>query len=271
AIVLVSWPGGFRWDWAILLAVALTAAAAVLWPGEVEPSLRIVSSPWTSLVFGVIVAGTIVAFEAALELRIVGAGVSSLARDGFRALGGGFALAYLFRSLRLVDYAHALGQPLPSGAQWLLDYGPVLTLSILSLYFWVLISLRPARGGPNWILVLVPPAVAAIAGYVLSVGLGGFILSNALTWGGSYAVFVPTFVSLSLVGFAVGAFLATAWVLRENLPRPGWRLVAGGIAVAALAGVLPFGGGFASLAGIVLGLACAARGVVELENPAAAE
>lgn len=267
ALILLSWPRGFRWDWATLLAAALTAVAAVLWPGEVDPGLRIVSSPWTSLVFGVIIAGTIVAFEVALELRIVGAGASAFARDGFRAFGGGFALAYLLRSLRLVDYLLVLGQPLPSGAQWLLNYGPMLVLSLLAICFWALIAARTARGAPTWIRALAPPAAAAVAGFVVSEGLGGFILSSALTWGGSYAVFVPTSASLSLVGFAVGAFFATAWILYAALPRPVWRLVSGGIVVAALAGILPFGGGFASLAGIVLGLVCAARGILEDSGP----
>ena len=270
ALVVLSWPAGISLDVRLLLAAALTAVAAVLWLGELSPSLRVLWTPWSSAILGAVVAGAIGFFLWALEKRLWTGHPDVFARDAFRAVGLGFAIAYLMRSLRLVDYRAVLGASAPTGVQWLLDYGPVLLLSFLSILYWFSLAVSRARETADRVRVLLPPVATALVGVGASQGVGGFILSNALTWGGSYPIFViagTTAVSLALVGFAIGAFLATAWVLRARLRLRTWRLLTGGVAIVALAGILTFAGAFPSLSGILLGLASVARGLRDRAVP----
>jgi len=263
-LVVNTWPGGFGRDPWILLAVALSIAVTVQWAGQVNPSLRILTGSFVGAILDGTVAATILAFFLGLDRRVVRAGVAPMARDGFRALGYGYTLSYVLHAFRLIDFRYAFGQALPSGLLWLLDYGPTITLSFLSIYFWFELSVPSSRGGLRRVLVIAPPVVVATLGLAASQGLGGFLMSNALAWGGSYLVFSPTSASLSIVGFAIGAFLATAWALFGRLSRRPWRHVVGGTVVVAVAGILSFGGTLSSLAGIVLGLTIVARGLVEV-------
>ncbi len=259
--VLLPAAARVRWTRWLVAALGLTVAALALWLGEVFPDLRIAASAWTGLVLGVLAGGAIAAFERSFEgLWDVSGGVSL---EGFRALGAGFAVAYILESLRLVDYRYSVGVSLPSGVLWALDYGPILVLSFLSLLLWFRISVPAVRTPRDELWAVLPPILVAGLGAAVAAGVGriGFILSNALAWGGGYAIFSPTFVSLGLVGLATGAFFSVARVLRARMPPDAWRFVAGGIGIACLAGILPFGGVGASFAGIVLGLACVARGL----------
>lgn len=261
-LILVTWPDRPRPGIPLGMAAALTLLALVLWAGEVDASLRLLEGGWVHTVFGVVVAAALLAYGWEFEGRIARAGATAVSREAFRALGWGFAFAYLVRSFQLLDYRTILGQPLPSGLAWLLVYAPTLALSALSIVHWIRFATWPAREPRALAVAFVPPLAVGALGAAASSGLAGFILANALTWGGSYAVFAPIEASLPLVGFAAGAFVSTAWAFRPRLHRASWRLLFGGVAAAALSGLLPFGGGLLSLSGIVLGLAFAARGIV---------
>lgn len=266
SVVLLAWPRGFGWgEW--LLVAGLLTLDVVFWLGEVDRELRLAWGPLATLPLGLGVTATILAYGMALEARLRRVRPSEISRDGFRALYGGFALAYFLGSLRFIDYQTVLGAPLPSGMLWFLNNGPILVLSAISLAFWLMLAVRPASGVAGALLVLALPVLGALTGIVFSQGLGGFILSNFLAWGGSYGVFVPTSISLGLVGFAVGAFLATAWTLRSRLGRPAWWFITCGVSTTALAGIQAFGGTLASLAGILLGLTLAARGLSWAHGP----
>jgi len=261
AVHMFTWPGGFGWDRWLLLGLVLTVWDLVFWSGEVDPGYRILRGPWATLPLGLGVTATVLTYGVALEVRLPRGSSRSISREGFRALYGGFALASLLGSLRFIDYRYAFGTLPPSGWLWTLNYGPVIILCSFSVYFWALLAVRPASGVAVAVGPMALPLLGALTGFVVSQGLGGFILSNVLAWGGAFEVFVPTSLSLAIVGFAVGAFLATALALRGGLPDRGWRLVIGGVFVTALAGILAFSGTLASLAGILLGLTCAARGL----------
>ncbi len=260
-LLIASWPGGFprsRW---LLLTILLILAVVAQWFGQLNPSLRLLAGSFVGSVLDGTVAAAILALYLFLDCALVERNVPPFARDGFRALGLGYALSYAFHAFRLIDYSYVFGWSIPSGLLWLLDYGPVIVLSFLSVYFWFELAVRPGLQGRVPVVAFAPPVAVAALGLAASGGLGGFILSNALAWGGSYLVFSPTSVSLSIVGFAVGAFLSVAWRLRAGLPRPTWGLVVGGVSVAACAGILSFGGTLPSLAGIALGLSLVARGL----------
>ena len=261
AVLIFTWPGGFGRDRWLLLGLVLTVWDVAFWSGEVAPGYRLVRGSWATLPLGLGVTATILTYGVALEMRLPRGSLRSTSREGFRALYGGFALAYLLGSLRFIDYRYAFGAPPPSGWLWFLNYGPVLILCSLSVYFWVLLAMRPASGVGEAVRSLAIPLLGALAGFAVSQGLGGFILSNVLAWGGAFEVFVPTSLSLAIVGFAVGAFLATGWALRGGLAGRTWGFVIGGVFVTALAGILAFSGTLASLAGILFGLICAARGL----------
>ena len=274
-LALATWPGGFRLggfrlDFGVALAVTSAVAAAVLWAGEVDPSVRVSGGPWASLPLGAAVALAILGSTLALDARLRETGTPLGARTGLRTLGLGLGLAYLVRALRLVDYGTALGGPLPSGLLWLLDYTPVLLLSSLSVFEWGRVVLFRAHGRAGFARALAPPVVVGLAGSAVATGAGGFYLSNALTWGGSYVVFGPTVVSLFVVGFAIGAFAATSWSLLARLPRTAWRLLTGGVTVAGLAGLVAFAGSLTSLAGIVLALTIVGIGLSEVPGPSLA-
>ncbi|OGS46149.1 MAG: hypothetical protein A3K66_03930 [Euryarchaeota archaeon RBG_16_67_27] len=259
-IVLRTWPGGFRWDARSVLASALTAAVGTLWVASLDSPLRVLASPWTSLILGAAAAAAIASWDIALGGALVRAGATDGTLLGFRALGIGYAVAFFLWSARFVDYGYELGVEFPGVLTRLLDYGPSLLLSFLSIAFWIEISvLGPSR---SLLRAFGPPVGFALVGLALSEGLGGFIFSHVLTWGGSYALFAPSYVSLPVVMFAIGAFVAVSWTLRSRMPRAAWRSLTGGILCIALAGILPLGGAFPSLAGIVLGLVVATRGLL---------
>lgn len=259
-ILLWSWPGGFRLDRRFLLASALTAAVGILWAASLDSPLRLLASPWTALILGGSAAAAIAAWEVVLRGALVRAGPTDLVVLGLRALGIGYAVAFLFWSARFVDYRYELGVEVPDVLTRLLDYGPALLLSFLSIAFWIEISVL---GSPASLpRAFGPPIGFALVGLALSQGLGGFIFSHVLTWGGAYAIFAPTYVSLSLVMFAIGAFVAVSWTLRSRMSRAAWRSLTGGILCVTLAGILPLGGAFPSLVGIVLGLMFVARGLL---------
>ena len=260
-IVLWCTPGVFPRDARFVLACALTAAAGILWVASLDSPLRLLASPWTALILGVAAAAAIASWEGAIGGRLARAGATDRAVLGFRALGIGYAVAFLLWSARFVDYSYELGLALPEALTRVLDYGPALLLSFLSAAFWIEIAVQGSSGARARLRAFGPPAGFALVGLALSQGLGGFILSHVLTWGGAYALFAPTYVSLPVVTFAIGAFLAVSWTLRSRMPRIAWRSLVGGVLCVALAGILPLGGAFPSLAGIVLGLVLAARGL----------
>lgn len=262
AILLLTWPHALRVDRWMVLALLAVIGSLIAWVGEVDSAYRLVWGPWATLPLSLAVTAAIAAYGLALDRRVRDAGLSATARGGFRTLYAGYAIAYLVGSLRFVDYRYALGITLPPGALWLLNYAPTLLPSLVALYFWILLTWPPGRSAVGIMRFLGFPLLGAIVGVVIAQGLGGFILSNMLAWGGAYEVFVPTTISLALVGFAVGSFVATGWTLRGRLPGTTWRFVVGGVAATALAGVLFFDGALASLAGILLGLTLAGRGIL---------
>lgn len=259
AILLWTWPHALRLDRWILLALAGIVATLVFWAGEADPAYRLVWGAWATIPLALSVTATILAYGFAMGHRLRGAG--ALSTLGLRALTGGFAAAYLVGALRFIDYHAALGEALPSGGLWLMDYAPTFVPCAISVSFWLMMAARPAPGAAGVFKSWALPLAGAAVGVGVAQGLGGFILSNALAWGGAYEVFVPTALSLAVVGFAVGSFLATAWVLRGRVPDPRWRLIVCGVSATALAGLLFFDGALASLAGILLGLTLAGRGV----------
>jgi len=261
---ILTWPGGVRARSLLALAGTLLVLSLAIVLLVVEPSTRLVAVPWGALVLGLVGAGSVVAFGLGLQRDLDAAVPLGSAADGFRALWVGFGAAYGIESLRLVDYGYLVGWSPPSGLVWLWDYGPTMLLSLLAIYFWLDLSFLRSRSTADRGISLAVPLAGAVLGLAASQGLGGFILSNALTWGGSYAIFSPTSVSLSVVGFAVGGAVAVAWSLRGRMPRGPWRLVVGGIFVAALSGIRPFGGTVASVSGILLGLAATGRGLAAL-------
>ena len=261
---ILTWPGGVRARSLLALAGTLLVLSLAIVLLVVEPSTRLVAVPWGALVLGLVGAGSVVAFGLGLQRDLDAAVPLGSAADGFRALWVGFGAAYGIESLRLVDYGYLVGWSPPSGLVWLWDYGPTMLLSLLAIYFWLDLSFLRSRSTADRGISLGFPLAGAVLGLAASQGLGGFILSNALTWGGSYAIFSPTSVSLSIVGFAVGGVVAVAWALRGRLAWGPWRLVVGGIFIAALSGIRPFGGTVASVSGILLGLAATGRGIAEL-------
>jgi len=261
---ILTWPGGVRARSLLALAGTLLVLSLAIVLLVVEPSTRLVAVPWGALVLGLVGAGSVVAFGLGLQRDLDAAVPLGSAADGFRALWVGFGAAYGIESLRLVDYGYLVGWSPPSGLVWLWDYGPTMLLSLLAIYFWLDLSFLRSRSTADRGISLAVPLAGAVLGLAASQGLGGFILSNALTWGGSYAIFSPTSVSLSIVGFAVGGVVAVAWALRGRLAWGPWRLVVGGIFIAALSGIRPFGGTVASVSGILLGLAATGRGIAEL-------
>lgn len=261
AAVILLWPRGLavtRW---IPLTLFLVAADVVLWLGEAVPSLRLVEGPWASLPLGVTAAATIAVWGLALDRRLRLDSDRSLRLEGFRAVYLGFTLAYLLGSLRFIDYRYALGVALPPGVLWLLDYGPVLLLGGCSVFMWLRVALPGCRGTREPVASLAFPLLGILAGVAVSQGLAGFILSNTLAWGGAYEVFTPTAVSLGFVGLAVGCFISVALMLRGRITSESWRFLVAGVSVASFAGILAFGGTLASVAGILLGLVLAARGL----------
>ena len=261
--ILALWPAGFHLGRLGGLVISLLAVSVALYLGEVDPALRLVSGPWASLALGMSMSATIVAFGMLLDLQLRKEGVSPTSLGDLQTLFVVFAIAYLLRSIRLVDFEAALGSPLAQEWIRVFDYGPFLLVSAASVRTWILRSPRLIRNFLVSIQVLGPPFGGAVFGAVAAFGLGGFYLSSALTWGGSYTVFNPTGISLSIVGFAVGAFLSLMWTLRGRLSTSAWRFVVGGVVVASLAGLMPFRGSLGSLAGIVLGLTLASRGLRE--------
>jgi len=247
------------------LALVFVACTLIFWAGETNSAFRVVWGPWATLPLGLAVTATILAYGMAMEGRMRGAGGATIARQGFRALYGGFAIAYLLGALRFIDYRTALGVSLPSGVLWFLNYGPTLVPCSLAVAFWTRLTLRRASNLAGTVRSFAFPALGVLVGLVVAQGLGGFILSSVLAWGGAYEVFVPTTLSLALVGFSVGSFLATAWSLRYRLRQSPWRFVVSGVSATAFAGILFFDGATASLAGILLGLTLVVRGLADQE------
>lgn len=268
-VMVLVWPGGFGRGPLILCTAVLSAADVVLWLGEMDPVYRLVQGPWAILPLGFAATATILLCGIALERRLQDGSFRGLRRDGFRALYGGFGFAYLLGTLRFIDYRYATGVALPSGVVWLLDYGPVLLLSLESVYFWARVCVPDGGRRKGVLQSLILSLMGVVAGVGVAQGFGGFILSNALAWGGAYEVFTPTGVSLGFVGLAAGCFLATAWTLRGRVSRTSWRFVVAGVSTAALAGILAFAGTLGSLAGILLGLFFVARGFARPVNAAA--
>lgn len=265
-LLITTWPGGFDpgvWTFA---AVFLAGCVVVFWAGEADPGLRLVQGPWAPLALGTAVTGAIVAHGHGLEGCTGGTAQATEARRGLRGVYVGFALAYLLGCLRFVDFQVGLGVTLPSGLLWFLAYGPTLVLCALSVIFWTLWTREESVTLGNLARRGALPVLGALLGLAVSHGLGGFILSSTLTWGGAYEVFVPTWLSLATVGFAAGAFLSTAWFLRGSVSASSWGFIFGGVSVAALGGIGFFGGALGSLAGILLGLTCIARGLAASGN-----
>lgn len=262
AALLPKRPAAAPGPWLPLVFVFVVWTVA-FWAGEADSAYRIVSGPWATLPLGLGVTGAILAYGAAMEGRMSDAATGTVAGQGFRALYGSFALAYLLGALRFIDYRTALGGSLPSGVLWFLNYGPTLLPCFISLAFWVRLTWPRSTDLAGAVRSFALPTVGALVGFVVAQGLGGFILSNVLAWGGAYEVFVPTSLSLAIVGFAVGAFLATAWSIRSQMRARAWRFVVGGVSATGFAGILFFDGAIASLAGILLGLTLVVRGFAD--------
>lgn len=268
-ILVLTRPRLLRFDPWIIVALLAAIASVVAWAGEVDPTYRLLRGPWAPLPLACSVVAAILLFGIALDRRLGEAGVERMPRGAFRTLYVEFAVAYLAGGLRFVDYATALGSSPPTGLLWLLDYGPTFLLCAGALYFWLVWVVLPSRTVTGWARGLGGPLAGTVGGIAVSQGLGGFVLSNVLAWGGAYEVFSPTAVSLAVVGFAVGSFLAIAWVLGRRLPAREWWLVIGGVCVTGLAGLVFFDGALASLAGILLGLTLVARGLMGRPGPVA--
>lgn len=258
-IILLEWRPRLRWDRWYGLAVLGTGASLLFWAGEVTPGARLVTGAWSTLPLALAVSGTILSLGVGLDVRLGRAGAAGISRRAFRALYASIAAAYLLGGLRFIDYREAVGTALPAGALWTMDYAPTLIPCFVAIGYWFLWSARSERSVVGGLRTVGLPFAFAAAGVGVAEGLGGFILSNVLAWGGGYEAFVPTTVSLGLVGFAVGAFLAAAWVLRRRMSAPAWRLAFCGVWVTALAGILFFDAALASLGGILLGLLLVAR------------
>lgn len=267
AVFFIGWEPARGWDLWYVLTVAAIAASVVFWAGEVDPAARIASGAWSPLPLAVSGTASALAFGVGLDLRMGRADVALRSRVAFRGLYGSFAASYLLGGVRFIDYRVALGSPLPSGLLWLLDYGPTFVPAFAAVGFWLRWAADPRGPLVESLRALGPPVAGAAIGVGLAQGLGGFILSNVLAWGGGYEIFTPTSVSLALVGFSVGAFAATAWRVRGRTSAGTWRLAFGGAWVAALAGVGFFGQALASLAGILLGLTLAARSLLVPQVP----
>ena len=267
-IGLDAWTPSFRRQRGFLLFLGLAAAVVVQWIGVVVPGLRLVTgaaAPWSDFLLGATAALALAVLASVLAARLAASGASPSGIDWYRSLGFGFAAALLLRSIRILDTNYLFGWELSPGLLWTLDFGPSLLLAALAIGAWSTLALpRVPRGRDRLLCVAVPFAFAATALAAALGVLGGFIASNALAWGGSYTVFAPTTVSLPIVGFGVGAFVATAWTLGRRLPRPAARLIFGGVAIAALAGIQTSAGTLASFAGLLAGIVCTARGLAEL-------
>ena len=260
--VVWAWPGSFPRSRAAWLTAFLVSVTAILWLGQADARLRLYASPWSGLALGAFAAAALGGWLMALGRSLPDRGGRDVRRSGLRALGLGFAGAFLLSSLRLVDYGYELGTPLPPGLVWFLDYSPTLLLSFLAVGYWVELVLLRAKLPVEATWTIGPVAAIAIVGLALSQGFGGFLMSNALTWGGGYAVFAPTSASLTIVGTGVGGFVSIALRLRTTMDRRHWRFLVGGVLTAAFSGITPFGGVLPSLSGILLGVTLAARGLV---------
>lgn len=250
---------------AALLLVALLAATAVQWVIVVLPPDWGVSpplGPWTDWLLGLTATATLASLVMYLERGLRAETVTSARHTAFLAVGLGFAGAYFLRTMRLLDYTYVFGMTLPSGVTWLLDFGPTLLLSALACLVWASHLGFQGRRGAELVWDWLPPIAVAAGAYAAAVGvLGGFILANALAWGGSYVVFSPTTVSLPFVGFGIGAFVSLAWSRRTRMPGPAWMPAFGGTALAALAGIQIGAGILPSLLGLLTAVLLIARGL----------
>ncbi len=254
-----------RRDPAARLLLALLAAAAAQWIVVVLPPDWGVGrplGPWTDWLLGLTATATLAALVAALERGLRMGTVPPAGRTAFLAVGLGFVGAYFLRTMRLLDYAYVFGVTLPSGVTWLLDFGPTLLLATLACFVWASHLEFRDRRGIDWVMDWLPPVAVAAGAYAAAVGaLGGFILANALAWGGSYVVFSPTTASLPFIGFGIGAFVSVAWSRRTRMPRPSWALAFAGTSLAALAGIQITAGTFPSLVGLLTAVLLIARGL----------
>lgn len=254
-----------------IVFLLLTAAVVVEWLGVVDSGIRLLSgslAPWTDFLLGLTGALAVAVFGWVLVRRVAKQGAPRRAIVGLRRLAFGFATALLLRSIRLLDFAYLFGWSPPSGLLWALDFGPSLLLSALAILAWAQLGLARTTEMRGRLLLLGVPIVTATLALGAALGiLGGFILANALAWGGSYTVFSPTTISLPIVGFAIGGYLSLAWSLGRTIPgSAAWPLL-GGIAIAALAGIQTSAGTLASFVGVLAGVAVAARGVTDLVAP----
>lgn len=251
----------------LVLFLGLTSVTLVLWLGVMNPNLRVLTgglAAWQDFALGTAASLALGVITWHLADRLPASERPNLPRDGLRAVGGGFALALLLRSIRLLDFGYVFSWTPPSGLLWILDFGPSLILTGLALLFWSRLVVTRSETGKDWARALLPPGILALAAEGAAVGaLGGFIASNALAWGGSYTVFPPTVVSLPIVGLGVGAYLSTAGVVGVRTPRASAWLLFGGIAIAALAGIQTSAGTLASFAGLLAGVACVGRGLAK--------
>lgn len=251
---------GSRAQVRLIAAAVLSAIVGVQWAGVLVPALRVLVGPASDLILGLTVAATLVAFAAAFDATLAGPDAGPQRRTWFRGFTGAFAAAYAWQSFTLVDYSATLGLPIPSGLAWLLAYGATLLLCVAALTAWWSLGWpdRTRRGlARRWL----PPLFGAALGALAPIGIGGFLLSHLLAWGGGYTTFPPYEVSLGIVGLAAGAYLAIALALRQRLPRRSWQLIVGGAATAAFAGLQPLAGSLGSLAGLSLAMAWVARGL----------
>lgn len=250
--------------------VVLAAAMLALWAGMVAPAVRLLTgpfAPWTDFIAGTSAAAGIGVLTWVLEARLSASGAPRNGLVGLRAIGFGFPVALELRSIRLLDFGFLFGWSLPSGVLWLLDFGPSLLLSAIAIGTWATAAIPHAASTRSRLLGLGLPLISAAVGFAVSLGLGGFIASNALAWGGSYTVFSPTTVSLPLVAFAVGGYLATAGLVAPRIPRAAGRLIFGGIAISAFAGIQTSTGLLTSFVGLATGIVLVGRGLSQLVAP----
>ncbi len=267
AVGLSAWEPSLLARRGFLLFLGLSGATLVLWVGVVNPDLRILAGSFAAGSDFLLGAAASLALAVAVWIlgdRVSEAGSSPVAADGFRSFGWGFTTALFLRSIRLLDFAYLFGWTPPPGLLWTLDFGPSLLLAAIAVVWWIRLVLVPRSGLQDHGLGLAVPVVSAAIAWAAASGvLGGFIVSNALAWGGSYTVFAPTALSLPVVGFGVGAFVSTAWHVGGRMLRPARWLIFGGVAIAALAGIQTSAGTLGSFAGLLAGIVCSALGLAE--------
>jgi hypothetical protein len=155
----------------------------------------------------------------------------------------GLPIVFLLAALSRIDFRYHTGAAAPTPVAWLLVYAPTILVLGLALGGWL--AFEEARLGslsrlaPAAATALLPGA--ALGFLAASVPTASFVLSNTVTWGTGYQMFVagprfaPLGLSLALLGMAVAAYVGVLVRLRrEGRPAVGLLLAL----AAVLSGIL---------------------------------